>query len=122
MSPFRVKINQIHKAQAGEILLRQFNRLFHAVMAACRLIRFRNPFTVKDIFNLANTDHIKALILQLVQHGAAKRLQCQVMTIAGAGEMTLAFTDKRPGDDAPHLPFILHRQLAGNLTAAIQLL
>ena len=121
MSPQRVEIDKIRKAQTREITLRDLVRLLHPVNAALRFVRFRQTAAVENIVDLSHRDHVVSGFLEGVQRRLSEGLECVVVTIRSAPEAARLRSDVGPRDNASDLPFVLHRKLSCNLAAAVQL-
>ena len=121
MAPERVEIHEVHEAETLEITLRDLDRLLHAVHRALRLVGLGEALPIEDIEDLADGNHAEARILQCIERRSAVRLQRIIVAVARALKLTLLPSHIRAGDDTADLPLILHRDLAGDLTAAVQL-
>ena len=122
VTPQCVKVHQIHKAQAFEILPGSFNGLLHSVNRAFGFQRPGDAFSIENIFDLTDGNDIQTAVLQCVQGGLTVGLQRIVMTVAGSYKFTLLPTHIGSCDHPSYLPLIAHGDLAGDLTAAIQFL
>ena len=121
MAPERVEIHEVHEAEALEITLRDLDRLLHAVHRALRLVGLREALAVEDVEDLPDRNHAEPRILQCIERRSAIWLQRIIVAVARALELALLPAHIRAGDDTADLPLILHRDLAGDLTAAVQL-
>ncbi len=67
MSPQRIKVHQIHKAQPFKVLLTDINRLLHTMNRTGGMQTFGNSFSAENVMNLPNADHIISRICKCIQ-------------------------------------------------------
>ena len=63
MSPQCIKVYQIHKAKSSERFVSHFDRLLHTMHRGLGLQRSCNTFSIKNILNLTNRNHVQAIFL-----------------------------------------------------------
>ena len=122
MSPQRVKIHKIDKAQTCEVALRHRNGLLHTVHGAFGLLRLGDAFSNENIIDFSNGNHIKSGVFQDIERRASGRFDGIIVPIACAYKFTALFADIWPRNDTSDFPLVTHRDFSCNLTAAIQLL
>ena len=121
MAVKHIKVHQVHKGKAFKIPGLQGLGKGDAVGVAGGLDLFGHALTVKDIVDLAHSDHVLTGILQQIQHGGAGRLQAQVVAVGGAVEGVRAVAKEGAGDHAAHA-VLAFEHFPGDLTVAVQLL
>ena len=120
VTEIHVEIHQIHKAQAGKVLLGIVQRMLHAVGIALVVHMLRCAPAGKNVINLAHSDAGKPIFLHRIQKGGFRRLQRKIVTVGGALEAA-GLTHKGTGDDPTHA--VLALKLGScNATVFIQLL
>ena len=67
VSPERVKIHKIYKAESVKIPFCDFDGLFHALYGTFGLVGFCQSLAVKNIINLADRDDVKPCIFKALR-------------------------------------------------------
>ena len=119
MAVDHIKIHEINKQQAVEILVHRLKRRLHAGRVARRMVAPGDAAMVEDVLNLAHAVNRLAVFGQNVAHRLG-RLGAEIAARAGALERARVVADKRTRDDAAHLQ-LARQQLARNLAVAVQL-
>ena len=122
MSPLCVEIYQIDKAESAEIFVCKLDGLLHSVDGGFGFVCFRDAFSVENVLDLSNGNHIETIVLKYIQRRLYRRLQRIVMTVARPFEFAFLLSDIRSCNDSSDSPLFFHRQFSCNFAATVQFL
>ena len=123
MSVDGIKINQIHKAKSGKILVFcNLYTLLHPVNRRVGMFCFRDSFIHENIRNFPNGNHGISGILQSIQHRILWRLYGKIVPIGRTFKLSFFCSDIRSGNYPSHLPRRLHADISCNFTATVEFL
>ena len=120
MAVEHIKIHQIHESQTLKIPSLQSLGKGDAIGVAGGLDLFGHTLAVKNIVDLAHSDHVLTGVFQQIQHGGAGRLQAQVVAVGGAVKGVGTVAKEGAGDHTTHAVLALEH-FPGDLTVAVQL-
>ena len=73
MTPQHIEFNQVDEQQPLEVAGEIAQRSSHAVPVRLGMIALRQPASGEEVFDLANADHILAVLLEHIEQRDAKR-------------------------------------------------
>jgi len=122
VAPEGIEVDQVHEAQASPVIpLGGIDRLLHAVDGTDGMDGFRYAVGIEDIVNLADGDDVVSVFLKDIEGCLSERLDGIIPPVGGADKFALVHSHIRTRDDAPDLPFVLHRDLPRDLAAAVEI-
>ena len=116
-----IRIYQIRKEQAFEIIIHPLDGLLDTIRITGRTLEIGNTSASEDINDLTDAQGIIIFILQHIQHGSTGRIQGEIMPLIRQSRIMTALTCEGSRNDSAYA-MLSYQDLPGDLAVTIEFL